>query len=294
MTPDDRALVDRFLDMMAAEAGASRNTLAAYRTDLERAADSLGGKLGTAGTDEVSRLGEKWSDLAPSTVARRSAALRRFYGFIFDEGLRTDDPSAALPKPALQRPLPKILDSNEVARLFEAAEERAASDECLAVRNLALLELLYGSGLRATELVSLPRDALRVGQPFLILRGKGSKERLVPISGRAEAAVVRWRENVPGSSLWLFPSGKSHLSRVRLYQLVRIMAADAGIPPERISPHVLRHAFATHLLSGGADLRVVQSLLGHADIATTQIYTHVDSSRLVQLVNARHPLADRR
>ncbi len=294
MTPDDRALVDRFLDMMAAEAGASRNTLTAYRTDLERAAESLNGRLGQAAVDDVSKLGEAWSDLAPSTVARRSAALRRFYGFLFDEGVRKDDPSAALPKPTLQRPLPKILDSSEVARLFEAAEERAASDEPLAVRNLALLELLYGSGLRATELVSLPRDALRVGQPFLILKGKGSKERLVPISGRAEAAVVRWRENVPGSSLWLFPSGKSHLSRIRLYQLVRIMAADAGIPPERISPHVLRHAFATHLLSGGADLRVVQSLLGHADIATTQIYTHVDSSRLVQLVNARHPLADRR
>ena len=294
MTPDDRALVDRFLDMMAAEAGASRNTLAAYRTDLERATESLGGKLGQADTEDVSGLGEAWSDLAPSTVARRSAALRRFYGFLFDEGLRKDDPSAALPKPTLQRPLPKILDSSEVARLFEAAEERAASDEPLAVRNLALLELLYGSGLRATELVSLPRGALRVGQPFLILRGKGSKERLVPISSRAEAAVVRWRENVPSASLWLFPSGKSHLSRIRLYQLVRAMAADAGIPPERISPHVLRHAFATHLLSGGADLRVVQSLLGHADIATTQIYTHVDSSRLVQLVNARHPLADRR
>jgi len=294
VTPDDRALVDRFLDMMAAEAGASSNTLAAYRTDLERAAETLGGKLCNARTEDVSRLGEAWSDLAPSTVARRSAALRRFYGFIFDEGHRTDDPSGALPKPTLQRPLPKILDSSEVSRLFEAAEERAASDEPLAVRNLALLELLYGSGLRATELVSLPRGALRVGQPFLILRGKGSKERLVPISGRAEAAVVRWRENVPGSSLWLFPSGKSHLSRIRLYQLVRMMAADAGIPPERISPHVLRHAFATHLLSGGADLRVVQSLLGHADIATTQIYTHVDSSRLVQLVNARHPLADRR
>ena len=294
MTPDDRALVDRFLDMMAAEAGASRNTLTAYRTDLERAAESLGGNLGQASVDQVSRLGEAWSELAPSTVARRSAALRRFYGFIFDEGLRKDDPSAALPQPTLQRPLPKILDSSEVSRLFEAAEERAASDEPLAVRNLALLELLYGSGLRATELVSLPRGALRVGQPFLILRGKGAKERLVPISGRAEAAVVRWRENVPGSSLWLFPSGKAHLSRIRLYQLVRIMAADAGIPPERISPHVLRHAFATHLLSGGADLRVVQSLLGHADIATTQIYTHVDSSRLVQLVNARHPLADRR
>src|SRR5690349_12864270 len=200
--------------MMAAEAGASRNTLAAYRTDLERAAETLSGNLGQAGVDEVSRLGEAWSDLAPSTVARRSAALRRFYGFLFDEGLRKDDPSAALPKPALQRPLPKILDSSEIARLFEAAEERAASDEPLAVRNLALLELLYGSGLRATELVSLPRDALRVGQPFLILRGKGSKERLVPISGRAEAAVVKWREEVPSSSLWLFPSGKSHLSRI--------------------------------------------------------------------------------
>ena len=278
---------------MAAEAGASRNTLAAYRADLERAADSLRGRLGAVETDEVSRLGEAWRDLAPSTVARRSAALRRFFGFLFDEGLRKDDPSAALPKPVFQRSLPKILDSGEVSRLFEAAEQRAASDEPLAIRNLALLELLYGSGLRATELVSLPRGALRIGQPFLILRGKGSKERLVPISSRAEAAVERWRETVPSSSLWLFPSGKSHLSRVRLYQLVRAMAADAGIPPERISPHVLRHAFATHLLSGGADLRVVQSLLGHADIATTQIYTHVDSARLVQLVNARHPLADR-
>jgi integrase/recombinase XerD len=140
----------------------------------------------------------------------------------------------------------------------------------------------------------LPRGALRKGQPFLILKGKGSKERLVPISSRAEEAVARWRENVPGSSLWLFPSGKKHLSRIRLYQIVRAMAADAGIPPDRISPHVLRHNFATHLLSGGADLRVVQSLLGHADIATTQIYTHVDSDRLVELVNTRHPLADRR
>ena len=294
MTFEDRALVDRFLDMMAAEAGASRNTLAAYRTDLERAAESLSGNLANAGSDAISKLGGMWSDLAPSTVARRSAALRRFYGFLQEEGIRKDDPSAALPRPAFERPLPKILDTNEVSALFEAAEARAASEEPLALRNLALLELLYGSGLRATELVSLPRGALRVGQPFLILKGKGSKERLVPISSRAEKAVVRWREEVPTSSLWLFPSGKSHLSRIRLYQLVRAMAADAGIPPERISPHVLRHAFATHLLSGGADLRVVQSLLGHADIATTQIYTHVDSARLIELVNTRHPLADRR
>jgi len=177
--------------------------------------------------------------------------------------------------------------------MFEAAEERAVSGELAALRNLALLELLYGSGLRATELVSLPRGAVRPGQPFLVVRGKGSKERLVPISSRAETAVAKWLEAAPGGRPWLFPSGKTHLSRVRLFQIVRAMAADAGISPERVSPHVLRHAFATHLLSGGADLRVLQSLLGHADIATTQIYTHVDSARLVELVNSRHPLATR-
>jgi integrase/recombinase XerD len=175
--------------------------------------------------------------------------------------------------------------------MFAAVEERAASDEPLALRNLALLELLYGSGLRATELVSLPRRAVRQNQPFLMLRGKGDKERLVPVSERAIMAVQKWLPHVSGSSSWLFPSGKSHLSRVRLFQLVREMAGLAGIAPDRVSPHVLRHAFATHLLAGGADLRVLQSLLGHADIATTQIYTHVDAARLVELVNARHPLA---
>ena len=292
MTPDDRALVDRFLDMMAAEAGSSRHTLAAYRNDLERTAENLG-SLGQASADDLSRLGAAWADLSPATVARRSASLRRFFGFLIDDGLRKDDPSPALPRPRLERPLPRILESPEVERMFVAAEERAASDQPTAVRNLALLELLYGSGLRATELVSLPRGAVRPGQPFLMVRGKGSKERLVPISSRAEGAVARWLELVPGDTLWLFPSGKSHLSRVRLFQIVRAMAADAGIAPERVSPHVLRHAFATHLLSGGADLRVLQSLLGHADIATTQIYTHVDSARLVELVNSRHPLATR-
>jgi integrase/recombinase XerD len=177
--------------------------------------------------------------------------------------------------------------------MFESAEDRAASGELNGVRNLALLELLYGSGLRATELVSLPRGAVRQHQPFLMVRGKGSKDRLVPVSSRAADAVQKWLEISPGGTLWLFPSGKSHLSRVRLFQIIRTMAADAGIVPERVSPHVLRHAFATHLLSGGADLRVLQSLLGHADIATTQIYTHVDSARLVELVNSRHPLATR-
>ena len=292
MSPDDRALVDRFLDMMAAEAGSSKHTLAAYRNDLERTAESLG-SLASASSADAARLGEQWADLAPSTVARRSAALRRFFGFLIDDGLRKDDPSEALPRPRLERPLPRILEPEEVERMFEAAEDRAASGELTTVRNLALLELLYGSGLRATELVSLPRGAVRPGQPFLMIRGKGSKDRLVPISSRAEAAVAKWNELSPGGSPWLFPSGKTHLSRVRLFQIVRAMAADAGIPPERVSPHVLRHAFATHLLSGGADLRVLQSLLGHADIATTQIYTHVDSARLVELVNAKHPLATR-
>ena len=294
MNADDRALVDRFCDMMAAEAGASRNTLLAYRGDLAAAAEVLGahgGAIGGAGMEELGRLGPAWSDLSPATVARRAAALRRFYGFLHEEGLRGDDPSSALPRPATERPLPRILEASEVEAMFAEAEARAESGQPTALRNLALLELLYGSGLRATELVSLPRGVLRRKEPFLIIRGKGDKERLVPISERALAAVEQWLPHVPAKSAWLFPGGKAHLSRVRLFQLVREMAGQAGIAPDRVSPHVLRHAFATHLLAGGADLRVLQALLGHADIATTQIYTHVDSARLVELVNQRHPLA---
>lgn len=290
MTGDDRALVDRFLDMMAAEAGASRNTIAAYRNDLTAAAAALPSGLGAATIEDLTALAPRWSDVAASTLARRSAALRRFYGFLHDEGIRPDDPSAALPRPRHQRPLPRILDEHEVEAMFAAAEDRASSGQAEALRNLALLELLYGSGLRASELVTLPRRAVRPDQPFLILLGKGSKERLVPVSSRALEAVRRWRDVSPETP-WLFPSGKKHLSRVRLFQIVRSLAADAGIAPDRVSPHVLRHAFATHLLSGGADLRALQTLLGHADIATTQIYTHVDSARLVELVNQRHPLA---
>lgn len=291
MIADDIALVDRFLEMMAAEAGASRNTLAAYRADLEATSTALGASVGQASPEALKGLAEAWSSLAASTVARRAAALRRFYGFLFDEGLRADDPSAALPRPKQRRPLPRVLEPHETERMLEAAEDRAASGQPIALRNLALLELLYGSGLRATEVCSLPRAALlRREQPFLILRGKGSKERLVPISERARDAVDRWLIHCPDGK-WLFPGGKAHLSRVRLFQLVRSMAADAGIAPERVSPHVLRHAFATHLLAGGADLRALQALLGHSDIATTQIYTHVDSARLVELVNQRHPLA---
>jgi integrase/recombinase XerD len=173
VTPDDQALVDRFLDMLAAEAGASRHTLAAYANDLERASEAIGSSLAKASPDDLAQLGTAWAEVAPSTVARRSAALRRFYGFLVDDGLRNDDPSGSLPRPRFERPLPRILEEADVARIFEAAEARAASGEPAAVRNLALLELLYGSGLRASELVGLPRGAVRPGQPFLILAGKG-------------------------------------------------------------------------------------------------------------------------
>ena len=290
MTGDDRALIDRFLDMMASEAGASPNTIAAYRNDLEAARATLPSGLGDASIDELGTLPSAWTELASSTLARRMAALKRFYGFLQDDGLRRDDPSVMLVRPRLERPLPRILDTHEVEAMFAAAEDRAASGQPQALRDLALLELLYGSGLRASELVSLPRRAVRPGQPFLILAGKGGKERMVPVSSRAAQAVERWSAAAPAGA-WLFPGRTKHISRVRLFQLLRALAGRAGLAPERVSPHVLRHAFATHLLAGGADLRALQTLLGHADIATTQIYTHVDSERLGRLVNERHPLA---
>ncbi|MFW2852348.1 tyrosine recombinase [Sphingomonas sp. TX0543] len=291
---NDRALIDRFLEMMAAQVGAARNTIAAYRSDLALASDALGGALANADEAALARLGESWLDLSRSSVARKAAALRRFYAFLMDEGLRRDDPGHALPRPGARRALPKTLSHADIDRLFATITARLARDPVDPGdrRMEALLELLYGSGLRATELVSLPRNAIQPDRPFLILRGKGGRERLVPVSDRARAAVARWREHVAADRAFLFPSGKGHLSRVRLYQLVRALAAAAGIPPDRISPHVLRHAFATHLLEGGADLRALQSMLGHADIATTEIYTHVDSRRLVELVNERHPLVD--
>jgi integrase/recombinase XerD len=295
MGGEDRALIDRFLEMMAAERGASRNTLLAYRADLEGAGSLLNGLSG-ATKDAIAGLAAAWAELAASSVARKSSALRAFYGFLEEEGLRADNPSSALPRPVTRRPLPKILSATEVDSLFTLIEQKLAVEHPapLDLRLSALIELLYGSGLRATELVSLPRRALAADRPFLILKGKGARERLVPISDRARAAVAAWLTHVPSGSPWLFPSGKSHLSRIRLYQLVKQLAAAAGIAPQRVSPHVLRHAFATHLLEGGADLRALQSMLGHADIGTTQIYTHVDSRRLVELVNSRHPLATMR
>ncbi|KQO50460.1 tyrosine recombinase [Sphingomonas sp. Leaf257] len=293
MNMHDAALVDRFLEMMAAEAGAAGNTLAAYRSDLRLAAEAMDG-LREADEGALQRLAEGWASLANSTVARKAAALRRFYAFLHEEGLRGDDPSSVLPRPGQRRALPKILSHADIDRLFAAITERtgAAHPSANDLRLAALVELLYGSGLRASELVALPRNAVHPDRPFLILKGKGGVERMVPISDRARAAVAAWRVHVPADKLWLFPGGKKHLTRIRLYQLIKALAAEAGIPPDRVSPHVLRHAFATHLLGGGADLRAVQAMLGHADIATTEIYTHVEASRLVELVNAKHPLVD--
>jgi len=289
----DAALIDRFLEMMAAERGASRNTLAAYRRDLEQAAEWVKGPLANADAAALRKLMADYQSLAASSAARKLSALRQFFAFLLDEGERADNPALDIARPATRRPLPRILTHDHVERLFKQAEEEAAGEAppAAAVRMLLLLELLYGSGLRASELVSLPRRAIAGGREYLIIRGKGDKERLVPLSERARTVLDRWLPLLADGSLWLFPSGKAHISRVRLFQMLRDLAARAGVDPTAISPHVLRHAFATHLLEGGADLRALQLMLGHADIATTEIYTHVDSRRLVELVNKRHPLA---
>lgn len=276
--------------MLAAERGAAANTLSAYRRDLE-GAEELIGDLAMADRKDIERLAGAWGSLSPATVARKSSALRQFYGFLIDEGLRDDDPSPALPRPAARRPLPKILSHAQVEALFARAELEADSGQPRPIRLLALLELLYGSGLRATELVSLPFASVPRDAPFLTVTGKGSQQRMVPVSGRARQALTRWLAVRPAGSKYLFPSRDKHLSRIRLFQMLKELATRADLDPAKVSPHVLRHAFATHLLEGGADLRVLQTLLGHADIATTQIYTHVDAARLVALVNERHPLA---
>ena len=288
----DAAYIDRFLEMMAAESGASANTLAAYRSDLEQASIHSMGKLFMADKKALLDIAHAWRDLKNSSLSRKSSALRRFFGFLVEEGFRDDDPSHALPRPASQRGLPKILSHQEIAKLFETIAEKLASTNPKPndSRLSALLELLYGSGLRATELVSLSRKSLAADRPFLIIAGKGGKERLVPISDRARQAVAVWSDIVPVEEKYVFRSRSGHISTIRLFQIIKELAAQAGLNPAKISPHVLRHAFATHLLEGGADLRALQTLLGHSDISTTQIYTHVDSARLVELVNKRHPL----
>ncbi len=292
-----RDAIPAFLEMLAAERGAAANTLAAYRRDLDGAQSALG-DLAAADGPALSSLGQLWADLAPASLARKCSALRQFYGFLLDDGRRADDPSAALPRPRSRRPLPRIVGHGEVEALFAQAETEATGDLARPLRTLALLEMLYGSGLRASELVSLPMSAVPRDAPFLTIIGKGGAQRMVPVGTRARHVLSRWlvvRSAGEPKPRFLFPSrgASGYLTRVRLFQLLRELALRAGIAPERVSPHVLRHVFATHLLEGGADLRVLQMLLGHADIATTQIYTHVDAARLVALVNARHPLAVR-
>ncbi|MCB2068058.1 MAG: tyrosine-type recombinase/integrase, partial [Erythrobacter sp.] len=237
------AAIDSFLAMLAAERGAAANTLAAYRRDLEQAEDVAGDLAGTS-REQLAKLTGAWAALAPSSVARKVSALRQFYGFCIDEGWRKDDPSAALPRPQARRPLPKVLSHAEVESLFRRAESEAADDSPAPLRTLVLLELLYGSGLRATELVALPLNAVPRDAPFLTITGKGGQQRMVPVSRRAQAALSRWLVLHDGKSRHLFPSRDKHLTRIRLYQLVKDLAARADIDPARISPHVLRHAFA--------------------------------------------------
>ncbi len=293
---DSRAIA-LFLDMLVAEKGAAANSVAAYRSDLQLASAALDGALIKADEAALARLFAGWGALKPASLARKRSALRRFFAFLASEGVRHDDPALTITGVRQIRPLPKSLSTADVSQLFaridsELADAADGPPEArrAAVRMKALFELLYGSGLRATELVTLPRHAIRPNQPFAIVRGKGDKERLVPISEPALAAVTAWQSFVPQGSRWLFPSGKSCLSRVRLYQLVKALAVRTGLNPSGISPHVLRHAFATHMLENGADLRVLQTLLGHADISTTERYTHVRSAHLRATVTTLHPL----
>ncbi len=293
---------EAFLEMMAVERASARNTLTAYGKDLAEAAAFLkarGRDLSSATSEDI----EAWfaamgaAGLSPATAARRRATARQFYRFVLGEGWRTDDPSRRVEAPKQGRPLPKVLSSDEVERLIAAASAR---DGAQGLRLACLIEITYASGLRVSELLALPLTALARDPAFLMVKGKGGKERLAPLNDAARTAVKAWLEVrktfIPkgdAANPWLFPSrGKGgRLTARRFSQLLEEAAAGAGIDPARVSPHVLRHAFATHLLEGGADLRVVQTLLGHADIATTQIYTHVAGERLAEVVRTRHPLA---
>lgn len=297
MTPQ----IEAFLEMMAVERDASPHTLAAYGRDLADAETWLGDAGGLMSAPQEAL--EAWfadlsrRGLSAATAARRRASVRQFYRFALGEGWRADDPSRRLDAPKQGRSLPKTLSRDEIEALLTAA---GAADSTAGLRLITLVEMAYASGLRVSELLALRVEAVRRDPAYLIVRGKGGKERLAPLNSAAREAIKVWldardaarKPNAP-DSVWLFPShGKSgHLTPRRFAQLLDQAAVTAGIDPARVSPHVLRHAFATHLLEGGADLRVVQTLLGHADISTTQIYTHVATDRLAQVVHANHPLA---
>jgi integrase/recombinase XerD len=328
----DLELISRFLDMLAAERGASLHTLSAYRRDLE----DLGAFLKTralgllsADTEALRAYLAQLSarHMAASTSARKLSALRQFYRFLYGETLRTDDPSGRLKSPKQGRPLPKVLSVEEVSRLLDFAKSEAFDTATrplqrrAAVRLHVLLELIYATGLRVSELVSLPVQLARSKDRLVMVRGKGNKERLVPLTQAARDALGYWMDimaqpqsgageagpdkdkaaSLPRSAKgrlavggWLFPadSESGHLTRQAFARDLKALAERAGLHPEAVSPHVLRHAFASHLLQNGADLRIVQQLLGHADISTTQIYTHVLDERLKSMVRDLHPLAD--
>ena len=303
--------VELFLDMLAAERGAAENTLAAYRRDLEHAShvfSQKGDTLSTARPDTIARYLTSLAEdgLAPASRARKLSALRQLYRFLIAEEIIQEDPTHGFSGPKKARSLPKTLSIAEVDRLIESASHRAdqavGAERYRAVRLYCLLEVLYATGLRVSELVSLPRDVLTGDGQVLTVKGKGGRERIVPLSSNARSALHRYLQlgTAPGDSVspivatrWLFPSksAQGHLTRQRFGQDLKELAEEATIDPERVSPHVLRHAFASHLLDRGADLRAVQQLLGHADISTTEIYTHVLQERLKKLIEQHHPLA---
>ena len=303
----NETLVELFLDMIAAERGASRNTLDAYRRDLADFSADLsgaGGSIAAADSDELrahlGRLAKR--GLAAASVARRLSAIRQLYRFLYSEGHRGDDPAAVIEGPKRGRSLPKVLSIQQVDDLLAQARDgvkaKAKSERLRAARLNCLLEVLYATGLRVSELVALPEAAARRDQRMLVIRGKGGRERLVPLNDQAKCTMTDYltmrAEAKLDKSKWLFPSfGESgHLSRQHFARELKALAGAAGLKASQVSPHVLRHAFASHLLQNGADLRVVQTLLGHADISTTQIYTHVLEERLKSLVRDLHPLAE--
>ncbi len=304
--------LELFLDMLIAERGAATHTIEAYTRDLCEflaflAAKGKSAKTATADNLRSFLAGLAKKGLAPTSRARKLSAIRQFFRFLLAEGMRGDDPSSAIDSPKLGRPLPKILSLEEVETLLKTASDASetaaeGAAQRRALRLYALLETLYATGMRVSELIALPRKVLTTDDRVLTIKGKGGCERLVPLNDAAREALaahlVAVREDEAkgrGASPWLFPSsGAEHLTRQRFGQELKALAVTAGIEPSRVSPHVLRHAFASHLLERGADLRTVQQLLGHADISTTQIYTHVIEERLRRLVEQHHPLAQAR
>lgn len=296
----DNRLIALFIDMLAAERGAALNTRAAYQKDLESLAAFLRQRKTDLAAASAADLRAYLAHLdvrglARASVARQVSVMKRFYKFLLMEKISTDNPAEGLARPAAQRPLPKLLSLDETQSLIDAAHglpqdsDKQKGDR---LRAICLIEVLYAAGLRVSELVSLPRAAL--DGPFMLVRGKGGRERMVPLSEPAQRAMADWLAfQGQSQSPFLFPArGKlGHLTRQRFAQILQKLAINAGIQPSRISPHVVRHAFATHLVQGGADLRAVQHMLGHADISTTQIYTHVLDERKKQLVEQAHPLA---